>query len=117
MADQTFHEAPASVNVKVTSPGGYEYMITMRSGRVGEVLDQAQKLEAWLTKHNWTPAKNSHTHAANSVNGNGAPAGAAPLCPTHQKPMKPGQKGGFYCPQKIADDDGTGKPVYCKQRE
>jgi hypothetical protein len=49
--------------------------------------------------------------AGNDTNGN------APTCPTHGKPMQPSKHGGgWFCPVKVADDDGTGKPVYCKQR-
>ena len=39
-----------------------------------------------------------------------------PSCPTHNRPMQRGKRGDWYCPVKVADDDGTGKPVYCKQR-
>lgn len=34
-----------------------------------------------------------------------APAeGDAPLCEVHHKPMRPGKKGGWYCPTKLDDD-------------
>ena len=50
-------------------------------------------------------------------NGRSASNPNAPLCPTHGTPMKPSKHGGgWYCTQKIADDDGTGKPAYCRQR-
>jgi len=44
------------------------------------------------------------------------PTAEPPLCPVHNVRMKRSKYGGWYCPVKIADDDGTGKPVYCKQR-
>ena len=114
-APASFSEAPASVNVFATSPAGFTYQLTMRAARVADVLSQAAQLESWLTSHNWTPgkpaSKASQGDAVNSV------PGETPLCPTHQKPMKPGKNGGWYCPVKLLEDDGTGKPVYCKQRK
>lgn len=40
-------------------------------------------------------------------------ADAGPLCPTHNVAMKQGRRG-WYCPTKILDDGGDGRPVYCK---
>ena len=108
-----FSEAPASINTFVVSPGGFSYQLTMRSARVGDLLQQARTLEAWLTENGWTPASKTPGKASQ---GDAAPADA-PLCPTHQKPMKQGKGGGWYCPTKLLEDDGTGKPVYCKQRK
>lgn len=34
---------------------------------------------------------------------------AVPNCPTHQTPMRPGKKGGFYCPRRVGEG-------YCDQR-
>ena len=110
-----FSEAPASATVKVTTPGGYDLMITFRATRVADLLQQAQTVEGWLIAHNFTPAPAFKGNGKPSQ-GDAAPADA-PLCPTHQKPMKPGKNGGWYCPVKLLEDDGTGKPVYCKQRK
>ena len=112
-----FSEAPASLNFRVMSSGGFEYQLTMRGAKVSDLLNQAAQLEMWLTKHGWQPARNGDSNGASPAGGSGAPVADAPLCPTHNKPMKPGQKGGWYCPAKIADDDGTGKPVYCRQKK
>ena len=105
MADQHFTEAPASINVKVTSPGGYEYLVTMRGFKVGELLDQAQKLEAWLGKHNWQPAKNGHSNGQHTAGGNGSvPAESAPLCAIHKTPMERRSKDGrswWSCAHKL----------------
>lgn len=112
----SFTEAPASINVRVVSPAGFDYQLTMRAARVGDVLNQAQELEKWLLSHDWKPAA-TRPQAAQGHTANGVQADGAPTCPTHNKPMKPGRNGGWYCPEKIAPDDGTGKPVYCKQRK
>lgn len=41
------------------------------------------------------------------------PAPGAPSCPAHGTPMRQGRRG-WFCPAKVADDDGTGRPSYCK---
>ena len=67
------------------------------------------------------PAGQRNGNGSHPANGNGNGNGhaleaAAPICPTHGKAMKPSQRGGWYCPVKIAEDDGAGHPVYCKQK-
>ncbi len=38
------------------------------------------------------------------------PAGSTPVCPVHQRPMKPSRKpGSFYCSAKVGDD-------YCQEK-
>jgi hypothetical protein len=120
MSEQSPHfftEAPASATVKVTSAAGYEWLLTTRANTSGELLDRLYPIEAWLQKHKWQPATRKPQAAQAAANGSAAPAnGAIPLCPTHNSPMKPSKHGtGYFCPVKVADDDGTGKPVYCKQ--
>ena len=112
-----FNEAPASINTFVTSPAGFSYQLTMRAARVGDLLQQARTLESWLTENGWTPASKAQGKAQAQGDAANSVQGDPPLCPTHQKPMKMGKGGGWYCPVKIAEDDGTGKPVYCKQRK
>lgn len=112
----TFTEAPASATARVISPvTGLEWMLTTRAATTRELLGQVRTLETWLIENGWhaAPARAEAAH-----NGNGQAAqGDAPLCPTHGKPMKQGKGGGWYCPVKLLEDDGTGKPVYCKQRK
>jgi len=111
MSEQTFTftEAPASCNVRFTWRG-FDTMLTLRdtSGKalldkMGAALDTLEKLGAEPTGYR-SNGQNATT------NGN------APLCPTHGQPMKPSKYGGWYCAVKIADDDGTGRAVYCKQK-
>jgi len=115
-------EAPASLNTYYISPGGFRWQFTIRSGLDAEemvaLLERAKAAEAWLLKKKYAPYVPYQNNRANAsdqqTGGNGE---EAPLCPTHNKPMKPSKHGkGFYCPVKIADDDGTGRPVYCKQQ-
>jgi len=104
----THTEAPASATTKVVSPAGFEYLLTMRSTKVSDVLSQAATLESWLTAHDWTPApsysKPSH-HAINSVS---SEAGICDTCgeAMTQKPRRDGngtfwscgtRKGGNWC--------------------
>ena len=107
MEDQirTWTEAPISVTIKF-GLRGFDTMLTIRGESGVEVLPKLQGALDWLQK----------AGAAPTTRGGNGNAGA-PLCPTHGTPMKRSQHGsGWYCPQKVADDDGTGKPVYCKQK-
>jgi len=99
-----FMEAPASVNFRAMHPSGFEIQLTLRNEKMGELIANADKLIGTLINRGWQPVN----HRGNDSE--------APLCPTHGKPMKPSKHGGWYCPVRIAANDGTGKPVYCKQR-
>jgi len=105
----SFSEAPVSFNVRCTSPAGFDCMLTLRAIDAADLMPRALKALEWLTAQGFTagPVRTSHTGNGNSN---------APTCPTHHTPMKASQHGGWYCPVKVADDDGTGKPVYCKQK-
>jgi hypothetical protein len=64
-------------------------------------------VEDWLVSHGWQPANGFNpaaTPPAPTTNG----SGGVPVCPTHGKPMKLSQYDeGYFCPQKVAADDGT----------
>jgi hypothetical protein len=112
-------EAPASATAKVKSPAGFEWLVTTRSLSLLDVMKRMKTLEEWLIKHDWEPAngyKPAAAPPAPATNGN-APRDSVPTCPTHQVPMKPSKhkENQFYCTKVVADDDGTGKKVYCKQ--
>jgi hypothetical protein len=72
---------------------------------VNELLGRVDKLLSTLIDSGYGPMATSVATPENP---------SAPLCPIHKKPMKQSQYGGWFCPQKVADDDGSGKPVYCK---
>ena len=113
-APASFSEAPASATVEAYDSSGRRWLLTTRAATTGELLTRLPVLTGWLDDHGWqarAAGKASQGDAANSV------PGETHLCPTHQKPMKPGKNGGWYCPVKLLEDDGTGKPVYCKQRK
>lgn len=111
VAGASLPEAPVSWTVRYKSTQGFDCMLTLRGADAAEVLRAAHALLERMAAAGVRPASES---VANG-NGNGAD-GEVPLCPTHKMPMKRSQHGGWYCPVKVADDDGTGKPVYCKQR-
>ena len=100
-------EAPASVTVKVLYKG-FDVLLTLRGHDGRSVLGRLDTALTWLEQHGATPAQTSSSGKAT--------AEAAPTCPTHGRPMKAGKRGGWFCTVKLADDDGTGKPVYCRQR-
>ena len=83
-------------------------MLTLRDDSGAALLPKVQAAIEHLNKMGAQP--NGKGNGGNGGNGN------APTCPTHGRPMKPSKHGGWYCPVKVADDDGTGKPVYCKQK-
>jgi len=110
MSEQTFTftEAPASINVRFTWRG-FDTMLTLRDTSGKALLDKmAVALDA-LEKMGAEPTG----YRGNSQNNNN---GEAPLCPTHGQPMKPSKYGGWFCAVKIADDDGAGKAIYCRQK-
>lgn len=102
-------EAPAAASVKVLDPDGREWILTVRTATVAELLPRITFLGEWLTSHQWTPAASKPSTPATAT-----AASDPPLCPTHNVPMRPGKRG-WFCPQVIAPDDGTGRPAYCRQ--
>jgi len=113
----TIPEAPVSWTVRYTSPEGFDCMLTLRGTEVKAVMGQAKAAVEAMAKAGCKPQASRPPAGNGNGNGNGHSDGAAPMCPTHNKPMKRSQRGGWYCPAKVADDDGTGKPVYCKQKK
>lgn len=106
-------EAPVSWNTRYTSPEGYDCQLTLRGDDLGRVMATAKRAIDAMSKAGCKPGNgNGHATPA-ATNGNGA---AVPICPTHGKPMQQSKHGGWYCPVKIAEDDGSGRPVYCKAK-
>jgi hypothetical protein len=113
-----FTEAPASFNVKAISPAGFDMMLTLRDADTMALMKRMHEALAWLIGKGYQPTgrrSGGNNGNAQADNGN---QGEAPLCPTHNKAMRASKHrdGEWYCPVKIAEDDGTGKPVYCKQK-
>ena len=88
-------------------------MLTIRGGEGADLMPKALKALEWLEGQGFSPSYRRHNGKASTSSGDN---GKAPVCPTHGKPMQASKYGGWYCPVKIADDDGTGKAVYCKQK-
>lgn len=101
-------EAPAAASVKVLDPDGREWILTLRTTTAAELLSRVVFLGEWLTAHDWTPATAKPSSSSTATAGD-----PPPVCPTHNVPMKQGRRG-WYCPTKILDDGGDGRPVYCK---
>lgn len=100
-------EAPAAASVKVLDPDGREWILTVRTSTVAELLPRITFLGEWLGAHSWTPATGKPAAPSTTATAD------APTCPTHGCAMKQGRRG-WYCPTKILDDGGDGRPVYCK---
>ena len=108
---RTWTEAPSSATIRCTLHG-YSILFTLRDDNGRDLLPKVQAAITALEQMGAQP----EGYGGNGHNGNGH-NGNAPLCPTHGTPMKRSKRGsGWYCPEKVAEDDGTGKPVYCKQQ-
>lgn len=103
-------EAPCSATVRVNWRG-HELLLTLRGFEGASTLTRLGRALDWLEGQGATPASGPRGQ------GQAAPAASSgPTCPTHGRPMKQGKKGGWFCPAKVAEDDGAGRPVYCRQR-
>lgn len=100
-------EAPAAVTVKLAYRG-HDVMLTLRGMDGRAVLARLDAALTWLEAHG--------AAAAGASRPSGVAEAAAPTCPTHGRPMRQGKRGGWFCPVKVADDDGAGRPVYCRAK-
>ena len=85
----TGSEAPASWNVRYTTPEGYSCQLTLRGATTGDVLPRAAKCVEWLVEHECTPegSKRSPTEAPPPV-AVADPTTAPNWCAIHQATMK-----------------------------
>jgi hypothetical protein len=90
---------------QLTHPVGAKVEFDLPAGTAADLVERVDKLVSILIDKGWGVA---------ATGDSSQDTGGAPLCPIHKKPMKPSQHGGWFCPVKIAEDDGSGKPVYCK---
>lgn len=124
-------EAGFSATVRIVNPANqFEWLVTTRAETAKDGLPRLALVEKWATDNGYLSldayvdqrkAERAAAAPANSnqpQNGNGHDDqdGRPPVCPIHNRVMKPSQHGGWYCTAKIAADDGTGKPVYCKHK-
>ena len=106
-------EAPCSATVRVNWRG-HELLLTLRGFDGAATLTRLGRALDWLEGQGATPASGKPGQRGERSQ---APAAAAgPVCPTHGRPMKQGKRGGWFCPAVVAEDDGAGRPVYCRQR-
>ena len=123
LARQPMPEAPASATVKVIDPATQmEWLVTVREPAAARLLIRslgemsATLAEAGLIGFDAYVDQRRAERATPLVESQVVDYTAPPNCPAHNRPMKQSQRGGWYCTAKIADNDGTGKPVYCKQK-
>jgi len=117
-------EAPFSMNAFIEDKHGIRWQLTFRTGAdldaAREVWQVGQNVVAGILKSSNAPANNNgHEPPPEPQPPQEQPTpanGQAPLCPTHGTPMRESQYGGWYCPVKVADDGGDGRPVYCRQK-
>lgn len=102
----THAEAPASATVRATDPTGYEWLLTVRAETVADLLTRAGVVSSWLDEHGWKTSRSS-TPGSN---------GTAPTCPEHGKPMRPGKRGGWFCPVEVGRHPQTGTALYCQHK-
>lgn len=126
-------EAPCSATVRVNWRG-HELLLTLRGFEGASTLVRLGRALDWLEGQGATPASGrarpgpergatlvdvgngSGSRGQGQAAAAGSSSNAGPVCPTHGRPMKQGKKGGWFCPAKVAEDDGAGRPVYCRQR-
>lgn len=104
----THAEAPAAASVKVLDTEGREWILTVRTATVAELLPRITFLGEWLTSHQWKPAASRPAAPATAT--------AAPVCPEHGSPMRPAKRGGWFCPVEVGKHPQTGKALYCEHR-
>lgn len=119
IARQPLPEAPASATVKVVDQSTQmEWLVTVRDPAYARLLiRELGDISALLNEVGFIASIDSR--GAGRQSAATAPDSApttAPMCPTHNRPMKQSQRGGWYCTAKIVEDGGDGKPVYCKQK-
>lgn len=107
-------EAPVSLSLR-TPYRGREVQVTIRGTEDAVAFQRLDAVLAWLDAMGETPTAVSATEASVRTSATVTDGQAVPVCPNHNKPMRQG-KYGWFCPTKIADDDGTGKAVWCKHK-
>lgn len=70
---QAFAEAPASFNVKLVSPDGYDCMMTLRGASGAELLPKVEQVLEWAKSHGYRPTANGRSDPARGSS-NGQPA-------------------------------------------
>ena len=105
-------EAPCSATVRVNWRG-HELLLTLRGFEGASTLTRLGRALDWLEGQGATPASGQRGQGQAAA---ASSSSAGPVCQTHGRPMKQGRRGGWFCPVKVADDDGAGRPVYCRQR-
>jgi len=107
MTEQTFTEAPASINFRATNGNGFTVQFTMRNGEMGELVKRVEQLTAHLLASGWTAQGNGNEKAAPKLeNGQTDPA----WCPIHGCAMKRREKDGqVWYSHKVGDDWCRGK--------
>lgn len=114
-------EAPCSVTARVDFHGSKDVLLTFRGTDGRSTLTQLARALDWIRSLDVPATMPVYTAAAQPAAP--APAYAAPrapaavgVCPTHGVALKQSKHkaGEWYCPQKISDDNGAGKAVYCQ---
>jgi len=106
----TTMEAGFSMNVKMLDGSGQEVMLTFRcpqASQAEKLIEHYNNMVGKLLNAGWQPLKAAVRAPQESAP---ATAGDVPTCPVHGSQMRPGQRGGFFCPKKLADGS------YCKAK-
>ena len=111
MEDQTrtWTEAPSSATIRCIIRG-YSVLFTLRDETGRDLLPKLTAAIAALEKI----GAQAEDHRGNGHKSHASDAGG-PRCPVHGSAMTRSKHGGWFCPKRIADDDGAGKAVYCKE--
>lgn len=117
----THHEAPASATARMTSPGGVDWLLTIRDDTANGLMTKVTALEAHLLGNGWTPdggrASNGRS-TGSQQEANGNESGAVRMCPDGHGQMKASKHkpGEYYCPAVVGTHPQTGKKLYCTHK-
>lgn len=107
-------EAAFSLNVKMVDKFGQEVMLTFRAPQVNQaqtLLGHYESVVDHLIKKGWQTSKAGGRQApAPAQEESSQAASGTPTCPVHGSAMRAGNRGGFFCPKKLADGS------YCKAK-
>jgi hypothetical protein len=112
------NEAPFSANVKVISPNGYPWMLTVRQESAEEFVAQLERTENWLIRKEWAPdlwRKPANKKQLELQQASREASGEAEQdetwCPIHQASMTRREKHGeVWYSHKAGDVWCNGKP-------
>ena len=104
----TFAEAPASFNVRMQSPDGFDCMLTLRATSGAELLPKVGQVIEWAKANGYKPTVNGHAAPKPEADGDALTDEKGKryrVCEIHQARMyaKTGKDGQTWYSHQLAD--------------